>query len=48
MLTDIRTPNLEKFAMRPSVGRWFEQLRDAVSIGEPLVETETEAGTIEV
>jgi 2-oxoglutarate dehydrogenase E2 component (dihydrolipoamide succinyltransferase) len=48
MLTEIRALQIGKTEMRPSIGRWFKRVGDPVTAGDPLVETDTRDGTIEV
>jgi 2-oxoglutarate dehydrogenase E2 component (dihydrolipoamide succinyltransferase) len=47
-MTDIRVPTLGESVTEATVGRWFKQPGDAVSVDEPLVELETDKVTIEV
>jgi 2-oxoglutarate dehydrogenase E2 component (dihydrolipoamide succinyltransferase) len=48
MLMEIRTPTIETSEAKCSIGRWFKRVGDPVTIGEPLVEIETNDQTIEV
>src|SRR3974390_2483339 len=47
-MTEIRVPTLGESVTEATIGRWFKQPGDAVSVGEPLVELETDKVTIEV
>ena len=48
MLTEICVPEIRQSESKPSIGRWFKQVGDPVSTGEPLVEIETGGKTIEL
>ena len=48
MQTEIRAPKIGKSETKPYIGRWFKRLGEAATAGDPLVEIETEDGTIEV
>ena len=48
MLTEVRPPIIEQSEAKPSIGRWFKRVGDAVTVGEPLVEIEIGIQTIEV
>jgi len=48
MPTEIRVPTMAASAAKASIGRWFKRIGDPVSVGEPLVEIETEGVTVEV
>ncbi len=47
-MTDIRVPTLGESVTEATIGKWFKQPGDAVSVDEPLVELETDKVTIEV
>ncbi len=48
MATEIRAPEIGATVTKASIGRWFKRVGDPVSLDEPLVEIETDGGTIEV
>src|SRR5680860_1904645 len=48
MPTEIRVPILGESVVEATVGQWFKQAGDAVAADEPLVELETDKGTVEV
>ena len=48
MATEIRVPALGESVVEATVGQWFKQAGDAVSVDEPLVELETDKVTVEV
>jgi 2-oxoglutarate dehydrogenase E2 component (dihydrolipoamide succinyltransferase) len=48
MITDIIVPGAAAAGTRLSVGRWFKRTGDAVSLGEPLVEINTDTVASEV
>jgi 2-oxoglutarate dehydrogenase E2 component (dihydrolipoamide succinyltransferase) len=48
MATEIRVPTLGESVVEATVGQWFKQAGDAVSVDEPLVELETDKVTVEV
>jgi 2-oxoglutarate dehydrogenase E2 component (dihydrolipoamide succinyltransferase) len=47
-MTDIRVPSLGESVTEATVGKWFKQPGDPVSVDEPLVELETDKVTLEV
>src|SRR5215469_2631402 len=47
-MADIRVPTLGESVTEATIGRWFKQAGDAVSVDEPLVQLETDKVTIEV
>lgn len=47
-MTDIRVPTLGESVTEATVGKWFKQPGEAVSVDEPLVELETDKVTLEV
>ena len=47
-MTDIRVPTLGESVTEATIGKWFKQAGDAVTVDEPLVELETDKVTIEV
>jgi 2-oxoglutarate dehydrogenase E2 component (dihydrolipoamide succinyltransferase) len=47
-LAEIRVPTLGESVTEATIGRWFKQAGEAVSVDEPLVELETDKVTIEV
>src|SRR5258706_16153409 len=47
-MTEIRVPTLGESVTEATIGRWFKKAGDAVAVGEPLVELETDKVTIEV
>ena len=47
-MTDIRVPTLGESVTEATVGKWFKQPGDAVTVDEPLVELETDKVTLEV
>src|SRR5882724_8235546 len=47
-MTDIRVPTLGESVTEATIGKWFKQPGDAVTVDEPLVELETDKVTIEV
>src|SRR6201994_5112964 len=47
-MTEIRVPTLGESVTEATIGRWFKKAGDAVAVDEPLVELETDKGTIEV
>src|SRR5205823_555281 len=47
-MADIRVPTLGESVTEATIGRWFKQAGEAVSVDEPLVELETDKVTIEV
>jgi 2-oxoglutarate dehydrogenase E2 component (dihydrolipoamide succinyltransferase) len=48
MTTEIRVPVLGESVVEATVGQWFKQAGEAVSVDEPLVELETDKVTVEV
>src|SRR5690554_7466050 len=48
MSTEIRVPTLGESVTEATLGQWFQQVGDAVSADEPIVELETDKVTIEV
>jgi 2-oxoglutarate dehydrogenase E2 component (dihydrolipoamide succinyltransferase) len=48
MATEIKVPTLGESVTEATVGKWFKQAGDAVSVDEPLVELETDKVTVEV
>jgi 2-oxoglutarate dehydrogenase E2 component (dihydrolipoamide succinyltransferase) len=48
MATEIRVPALGESVVEATVGQWFKQAGDTVSVDEPLVELETDKVTVEV
>jgi 2-oxoglutarate dehydrogenase E2 component (dihydrolipoamide succinyltransferase) len=47
-MAEIRVPTLGESVAEATIGRWFKQPGEAVSVDEPLVELETDKVTIEV
>src|SRR5687768_9067393 len=47
-MADIRVPTLGESVTEATIGRWFKQPGESVSVDEPLVELETDKVTIEV
>ncbi len=47
-MAEIRVPTLGKSVTEATIGKWFKQPGDAVTVDEPLVELETDKVTIEV
>jgi len=47
-MADIRVPTLGESVTEATVGKWFKQPGDSVSVDEPLVELETDKVTLEV
>ena len=47
-MAEIRVPTLGESVTEATIGRWFKQAGEAVSVDEPLVELETDKVTIEV
>src|SRR2546429_9984407 len=47
-MTEIRVPTLGESVTEATIGRWFKKAGDPVAVDEPLVELETDKGTIEV
>ena len=47
-MAEIRVPTLGESVTEATIGRWFKQKGEAVSVDEPLVELETDKVTIEV
>ncbi len=48
MAAEIRVPTLGESVTEATIGQWFKQPGDAISIDEPLVELETDKVTVEV
>src|SRR4051812_12360825 len=48
MPAEIRVPILGESVVEATVGRWLKKEGDAVTVGEPLVELETEKVNVEV
>ena len=48
MTTEIRVPVLGESVVEATVGQWFKQAGEAISVDEPLVELETDKVTVEV
>ena len=48
MATEIRVPTLGESVTEATIGQWFKQPGEAISIDEPLVELETDKVTVEV
>ena len=48
IMAEIRVPTLGESVTEATIGRWFKQAGEAVSVDEPLVELETDKVTIEV
>src|SRR3954447_15158847 len=47
-MADIRVPTLGESVTEATIGRWFKQPGERVTVDEPLVELETDKVTIEV
>src|SRR5919112_6452912 len=47
-MTEIRVPTLGESVTEATIGRWFKQAGEAVSVDETLVELETDKVTVEV
>jgi len=47
-MADIRVPTLGESVTEATVGKWFKQQGDTVTVDEPLVELETDKVTLEV
>jgi 2-oxoglutarate dehydrogenase E2 component (dihydrolipoamide succinyltransferase) len=47
-MAEIRVPTLGESVTEATIGRWFKQAGEAVTVDEPLVELETDKVTIEV
>ena len=47
-MAEIRVPTLGESVTEATIGKWFKQPGDAVTVDEPLVELETDKVTIEV
>src|SRR5215207_4649455 len=47
-MAEIRVPTLGESVTEATIGRWFKQPGEAVTVDEPLVELETDKVTIEV
>src|SRR5262245_27908598 len=48
MTIEIKVPTLGESVTEATVGQWFKKPGDAVKVGEPLVELETDKVTVEV
>jgi len=48
MTTEIRVPALGESVVEATVGQWFKQAGEAISVDEPLVELDTDKVTVEV
>ncbi len=48
MTTEIRVPALGESVVEATVGQWFKQAGEAITVDEPLVELETDKVTVEV
>ena len=48
MPVEIKVPALGESVTEATVGQWFKQAGDPVTVDEPLVELETDKVTIEV
>ena len=48
MLTEIRVPTIADAGPKLSIGRWFKSAGDPVTVGEPLVEIDTDNVTHEI
>src|SRR5260221_3450961 len=48
MATDIKVPTLGESVTEATVARWLKKIGDAVAMGDPLVELETDKVTLEV
>jgi 2-oxoglutarate dehydrogenase E2 component (dihydrolipoamide succinyltransferase) len=48
IMADIRVPTLGESVTEATIGKWFKQAGEPVSVDEPLVELETDKVTIEV
>src|SRR4249920_3896898 len=48
IMAEIRVPTLGESVTEATIGKWFKQPGDAVTVDEPLVELETDKVTIEV
>src|ERR1043165_6437109 len=47
-MAEIRVPTLGESVTEATIGKWFKQPGDPVSVDEPLVELETDKVTLEV
>src|ERR1700756_4366242 len=47
-MAEIRVPALGESVTEATIGKWFKQAGEAVTVDEPLVELETDKVTIEV
>src|SRR3954469_19117985 len=47
-MAEIRVPTLGESVTEATIGKWFKKPGEAVAVDEPLVELETDKGTIEV
>jgi pyruvate/2-oxoglutarate dehydrogenase complex dihydrolipoamide acyltransferase (E2) component len=48
MLTEIHVPNIADAGPKLSVGRWFKSVGDPITLGEPIVEVDTDSLTHEI
>ena len=48
MTVEIKVPTLGESVAEATIGQWFKQPGDAVSVDEPVVELETDKVTVEV
>ncbi|HEY1735880.1 MAG TPA: biotin/lipoyl-containing protein, partial [Methylovirgula sp.] len=48
MTVEIRVPTLGESVSEATIGRWYKQAGDPVSLDEPIVELETDKVTVEV
>ena len=48
MLTEIRVPAIADAGPKMSIGRWFKRVGDPVTLGEPVVEVDTDTITHEI
>jgi 2-oxoglutarate dehydrogenase E2 component (dihydrolipoamide succinyltransferase) len=48
MSTEIRVPDIANPGPKLSIGRWFKSVGDPVTLGEPLVEIDTDNITHEI
>src|SRR3984957_3523131 len=47
-MAEIRVPTLGESVTEATIGKWFKKPGEAVAVDEPLVEPETDQGTLEV
>ena len=48
MSNELRVPELGESVTEATVGQWFKNAGDAISVDEPIVELETDKVTLEV